>query len=115
MDYWGRYLQSEESSYVLNTSDKGWLSPYALNEMAKEAGGDNFVDLFAVRSTDVKQKLGYTSWDDFFTRKFKPGIRPVASPDDDDVMLTPVNLPHSVLRMMYHLKLSSGLKDSHIH
>lgn len=83
LDYWGRYLQSEESSYVLNTSDKGWLSPYALNEMAKEAGGDNFVDLFAVRSTDVKQKLGYTSWDDFFTRKFKPGIRPVASPDDD--------------------------------
>ena len=86
LDYWGRYLQSEESSYVLNTSDKGWLSPYALNEMAKEAGGDNSADLFAVRSTDVKQKLGYTSWDDFFTRKFKPGIRPVASPDDDDVI-----------------------------
>ncbi|KRL23193.1 phosphatidylserine decarboxylase family protein [Lactobacillus gallinarum] len=86
LDYWGRYLQSEDSSYVLNTSDKGWLSPYALNEMAKEAGGDNSADLFAVRSTDVKQKLGYTSWDDFFTRKFKPGIRPVASPDDDDVI-----------------------------
>lgn len=60
LDYWGRYLQSEDSSYVLNTSDKGWLSSYALNEMAKEADGDNFLDLFAVRSTDVKQKLGYT-------------------------------------------------------
>lgn len=101
MDYWGRYLQSEESSYVLNTSDKGWLSPYALNEMAKEAGGDNFVDLFAVRSTDVKQKLGYTSWDDFFTRKFKPGIRPVASPDDDDVIANacesaPFRMAHDV-------------------
>ena len=84
--------------------------------MAKEAGGDNSADLFAVRSTDVKQKLGYTSWDDFFTRKFKPCIRPVASPDDDDVrLLMPVNLHHSVLRMMYHLKLSSGLRDSHIH
>lgn len=101
LDYWGRYLQSEESSYVLNTSDKGWLSPYALNEMAKEAGGDNFVDLFAVRSTDVKQKLGYTSWDDFFTRKFKPGIRPVASPDDDDVIANacesaPFRMAHDV-------------------
>lgn len=101
LDYWGRYLQSEESSYVLNTSDKGWLSPYALNEMAKEAGGDNFVDLFAVRSTDVKQKLGYTSWDDFFTRKFKPGIRPVASPDDDDVIANacesaPFRIAHDV-------------------
>lgn len=101
LDYWGRYLQSEESSYVLNTSDKGWLSPYALNEIAKEAGGDNFVDLFAVRSTDVKQKLGYTSWDDFFTRKFKPGIRPVASPDDDDVIANacesaPFRIAHDV-------------------
>ena len=101
LDYWGRYLQSEDSSYVLNTSDKGWLSPYALNEMAKEAGGDNFVDLFAVRSTDVKQKLGYTSWDDFFTRKFKPGIRPVASPDDDDVIANacesaPFRIAHDV-------------------
>lgn len=101
LDYWGRYLQSEESSYVLNTSDKRWLSSYALNEMAKEAGGDNFVDLFAVRSTDVKQKLGYTSWDDFFTRKFKPGIRPVASPDDDDVIANacesaPFRMAHDV-------------------
>lgn len=101
LDYWGRYLQSEESSYVLNTSDKRWLSSYALNEMAKEAGGDNFVDLFAVRSTDVKQKLGYTSWDDFFTRKFKPGIRPVASPDDDDVIANacesaPFRIAHDV-------------------
>lgn len=101
LDYWGRYLQSEESSYVLNTSDKGWLSPYALNEMAKEAGGDNFVDVFAVHSTDVKQKLGYTSWDDFFTRKFKPGIRPVASPDDDDVIANacesaPFRIAHDV-------------------
>lgn len=101
LDYWGRYLQSEDSSYVLNTSDKGWLSPYALNEIAKEAGGDNFVDLFAVHSTDVKQKLGYTSWDDFFTRKFKPGIRPVASPDDDDVIANacesaPFRIAHDV-------------------
>ncbi|MBW8038144.1 phosphatidylserine decarboxylase family protein [Lactobacillus helveticus] len=101
LDYWGRYLQSEDSSYVLNTSDKGWLSSYALNEMAKEADGDNFLDLFAVRSTDVKQKLGYTSWDDFFTRKFKAGIRSVASPDDDDVIANacesaPFRIAHDV-------------------
>lgn len=86
LDYWGRYLQSPASSYVLNTSDKGWLSKYALEEMAKEAGGTSFLDLFATRSNDVNEKLGYVSWDDFFTRQFKPGIRPVAAPDDDDVI-----------------------------
>lgn len=86
LDYWGRYLQSPASAYVLNTSDKGWLSQYALDEMAKEAGGSDLLDLFAVRSNDAEKKFGYTSWDDFFTRKFKPGIRPVASPDDNDVI-----------------------------
>lgn len=56
---------------LLNTSDKSWLSNTALNEMAKEAKGDNFLDLFNCRSNDVKQKLGFRSWDDFFTRTFK--------------------------------------------
>ncbi|MCT3603011.1 phosphatidylserine decarboxylase family protein [Lactobacillus acidophilus] len=86
LDYWGHYLQSPASSYVLNTSDKGWLSTYALKEMAKEADGVNFLDLFKTRSKDPEKKLGYVSWDDFFTRKFNPGIRPVAEPDNDDVV-----------------------------
>jgi phosphatidylserine decarboxylase len=29
---------------------------------------------------------GYTSWDDFFTRQLREGVRPVASPDDDSVV-----------------------------
>lgn len=86
LDYWGHYLQSPASSYVLNTSDKGWLSTYALKEMAKEADGVNFLDLFKTRSKDPEKKFGYVSWDDFFTRKFNPGIRPVAEPDNDDVV-----------------------------
>ncbi|MBN3489597.1 phosphatidylserine decarboxylase family protein [Lactobacillus acidophilus] len=86
LDYWGHYLQSPASSYVLNTSDKGWLSTYALKEMAKEADGINFLDLFKTRSKYPEKKFGYVSWDDFFTRKFNPGIRPVAEPDNDDVV-----------------------------
>ena len=86
LDYWGHYLQSPASSYVLNTSDKGWLSTYALKEMAKEADGINFLGLFKTRSKDPEKKFGYVSWDDFFTRKFNPGIRPVAEPDNDDVV-----------------------------
>ncbi|RVU70393.1 MULTISPECIES: phosphatidylserine decarboxylase family protein [Lactobacillus] len=86
LNYWGHYLQTEDSTYVLNTSDKGWLSPTALQEMAKEAKGENFLDLFECRSTDVTQKLGFKSWDDFFTRKFKPGIRPVAGANDENIV-----------------------------
>ncbi len=86
LNYWGRYLQSEDSTYVLNTSDKGWLSNTALNEMAKEAKGDNFLDLFNCRSNDVKQKLGFKSWDDFFTRTFKNDVRPIVNADDPNVI-----------------------------
>lgn len=70
--------------WILQTK-VGFLK-YALDEIAKEAGGSDLLDLFAVRSNDAEKKFGYTSWDDFFTRKFKPGIRPVASPDDNDVI-----------------------------
>jgi phosphatidylserine decarboxylase len=31
---------------------------------------------------------GFASWNDFFTRRFKDGARPVASPDDDKVIVS---------------------------
>ena len=31
---------------------------------------------------------GFASWNDFFTRRFKDGERPVASPDDDNVIIS---------------------------
>ena len=101
LDYWGHYLQSEDSTYVLNTSDKGWLSPYAQKEMAEEAGGENFLDIFNVRSRDVTQKYGFKSWDDFFTRTFKSGVRPVAGADDENVIAkacesAPYRIAHDV-------------------
>jgi phosphatidylserine decarboxylase len=30
---------------------------------------------------------GFRSWDDFFTREFRPGVRPVVSPGDDAVII----------------------------
>lgn len=33
-----------------------------------------------------KEHYGFKSWDDFFTRKLRPEARPVASPDDDNVI-----------------------------
>jgi phosphatidylserine decarboxylase len=33
-----------------------------------------------------KPKYGYTSWDDFFTRQVHDSARPVASPEDDNVI-----------------------------
>ena len=82
LDYWGKFLQTSDSTYVLNTSENGWLSDYALNEMSKVAYGDDFFNLFNCPSEDRTKHLGFTSWDKFFTRTFNPGIRPVQNRDD---------------------------------
>lgn len=82
LNYWGKYLQTPASTYVLNTSKNGWLSDYALNEMSKVADGDNFTTIFKCESDDREKHLGFTSWDNFFTRLFNPGIRPVQDPED---------------------------------
>jgi len=33
-----------------------------------------------------KPHYGFTSWDSFFTRTFKDGKRPIAEPDNDNVI-----------------------------
>jgi phosphatidylserine decarboxylase len=50
-----------------------------------------------------KENHGFTSWDDFFTRLFRDGIRPVASPENDDVIANaceskPYRVAHDVKR-----------------
>ena len=46
LNYWGRYLKSEASTYVLNTSSQGWLGEEALKRMAEKAYGDDFQKVF---------------------------------------------------------------------
>lgn len=86
LDYWGKYLQSEDSVSALNTSSTGWLCPLALESMSKAAYGDNFLELFDCKSDKIEEKYGFKSWDEFFTRTFKEGVRPVAEPGNNDVI-----------------------------
>jgi phosphatidylserine decarboxylase len=75
---WARFLDSQDSLYVLNESHDGWLNPDA----RKALHLDEFV-------TDPHQPfLGFKSWNDFFIRQFKPGARPVACPNDDSVIVS---------------------------
>jgi phosphatidylserine decarboxylase len=34
----------------------------------------------------TKEYWGFKSWDDFFTRQFRPGLRPIASPENNTVI-----------------------------
>ncbi|KAL4900414.1 hypothetical protein BDW74DRAFT_161909 [Aspergillus multicolor] len=89
LDAWGEYLTSSESANVLDDSQYGWFGKIGKENLEHVANipldtNHSFEELFVC---DPSAKYhGYKSWDDFFTRLFRPGIRPVASPDDDAVI-----------------------------
>ena len=76
---WGEFLASPASASVLHTGHGGWLCAEAAAQMRMEE--------FVHDETDAERK-GFRSWNDFFTRRFKAGARPVASPDDDKVVVS---------------------------
>ncbi|RAH80157.1 phosphatidylserine decarboxylase [Aspergillus japonicus CBS 114.51] len=76
---WTVYLKSPESASVLTDEDGGWFNDAALPE-----GRDTFFRQYKCEPDDIH--YGYQSWDQFFTREFREGVRPVAGPDDDNVI-----------------------------
>jgi phosphatidylserine decarboxylase len=75
---WCEFLSSRDSLYVLNESASGWKSP----EAQRTVGIDQY------EHDPQDEHWGFASWNDFFTRRFKDGVRPVASPEDDGVIVS---------------------------
>lgn len=113
---WGKFLTSEESAkQALGDDASGWFSTSGKKELtftANAASGteQSFETLFHCDST--RPYHGYTSWDNFFTRtfRFEDGVRPVADPEDDNVIANaceskPYNLAHNAqLRDRFWIK-----------
>jgi len=80
LNTWGRFLSSSDSAYVLNDDPhKGWFGADALLAMP------DFERQFVC--DPGRPHWGFRSWDDFFTREFRPDARPVAGADDDRVIV----------------------------
>jgi phosphatidylserine decarboxylase len=75
---WCEFLSSADSRYVLNDSPSGWKSG-----PARQAIG---IDQYQHDPED--EYWGFTSWNDFFTRRLADGARPVDAPDDDRVIVS---------------------------
>jgi phosphatidylserine decarboxylase len=93
LDAWAEFLNGPDSLYVLNDSPEGWMS-----EKAREVVG---IDQF--EHDPAADHWGFTSWNDFFTRRLREGARPVDSPDDDAVVVsacesTPYRISRDVAR-----------------
>lgn len=79
LNQWGVYLKSPDSTYVLSDDPtSGWFGRDALEAMP------GFAEDY--KCDPSAPHYGFTSWDDFFTRVFREGIRPVASPEDDNII-----------------------------
>ena len=82
LNAWGTYLSSPDSCSVLSDDPRsGWFGADAMKDMPD-------FDKHFVCEPRAPHK-GFPSWDDFFTRRFRPGFRPVAAPDDDAVVANP--------------------------
>ena len=102
--YWSQFLVSPASTYVLTEQPRKvspttvalpWLGTQAQSEMvgvAQQARGDgsnptpsSFSEIFNCNPS--QPFYGFQSWDGFFTRTFKHGVRPVSAPGDDNVVV----------------------------
>ncbi|KAK0231733.1 phosphatidylserine decarboxylase-like protein [Armillaria nabsnona] len=77
-DVWASFLTSSESRYVLTTDTTGWFGPGA------SAAMPGFAEKYVCDPS--AEYYGFKSWDDFFTRLFRPGVRPVMFPDNDGIV-----------------------------
>lgn len=113
LNEWGKFLQSSKSAEVLGDHKQGWFGEIGRKDMMQVANAPNgtsyaFDEFF---ECDPKAKHhGFKSWDHFFTRKFRPEVRPVAEPDNDNVIANACeskvfNVAHNVkLREKFWIK-----------
>jgi len=96
LNQWARFLSSGDSTHVLGDDPRhGWFGEDA--RIAMPTFDRDF------QCEPAKPHHGFKSWDDFFTREFRPGVRPVERPGDDAVI---VNACESApFRIARHVRL----------
>jgi phosphatidylserine decarboxylase len=86
MDVWTTFLKSPASTTVLENQPHAWFGDEALKALGEDGSvGDKpytFEELYECKPNEPYH--GFKSWDDFFTREFKPGVRPVAYADGNN-------------------------------
>ena len=94
LDEYGSFLDSPASLSVLNDSPTGWKSKAAMEKLN--------MDQYQYDPND--EHWGFKSWNDFFTRKLKPGVRPIAEPNNNKVIVSACdsnvyNIQHNVKKV----------------
>jgi len=93
-DVWSAYLTSPPSCSVLSTADNGWFGPKAQKALP------DFAQTFVCDPN--APYYGFTSWDNFFTRIFQPGKRPVYFANNNAIVNSACE--SAVYRIARHVK-----------
>ncbi|PBK93284.1 phosphatidylserine decarboxylase [Armillaria gallica] len=80
LDAWGTYLMTPDSNKTLTDADDGWFSSAAIAVLEDKDRG-KFNATYVCPDPDAVNR-GFTSWDEFFTRKVQAEARPVDVPED---------------------------------
>ncbi|EGX89680.1 phosphatidylserine decarboxylase family protein [Cordyceps militaris CM01] len=94
LNEWAAFLGSRDSLVYVKNGSTGWLGKDSLAELESVANLEpgtkaSFADLFECDAED--------EYYDFFTRRFRPHVRPVAEPHDDGVIVNACeSVPHTV-------------------
>lgn len=112
LDAWGEFLTSPPSAAVLNNGETGWFGRVGMNALEDHANVGKTSRRFheSYVCDERAEHYGFTSWDAFFTRAFRVGVRPVARPEDDDCIVNacesmPYNTSRNIqLRSRFWLK-----------
>lgn len=92
LNYWCGFLSGPYSRTHLNTTaPDGWFCPEAVKKM----------DMPQFLCEPQQPYWGFHSWNDFFTRQFRPDARPVADPENSKIVISaceasPYNILHDV-------------------
>lgn len=103
LDTWGHYLMdpNEDSNAVLNTGEEGWFSTVGLTSLETHLGTWTFNQTYHTPNPNADNR-GYVSWDDFFTREFQPGRRPVDFQENKTLIHSACE--STVYRIAYNVK-----------
>ncbi|MCJ1281633.1 hypothetical protein MMC26_000954 [Xylographa opegraphella] len=103
LNAWVEFLCSPESAQVLGNDSDGWFGETGKTDLTATANigvtSYKFEDMYVCEPS--AKYYGFKSWDAFFTRAFKEGIRPVAGADDPNVITNvceskPYNIAYGV-------------------
>ncbi|KAK5074972.1 hypothetical protein LTS08_005450 [Lithohypha guttulata] len=91
LNVWGEYLKSEDSREPSLSDKFGWFTDSGRKDLATVANlgeeSDKALPFEQMFQCDPSKPYhGYKSWDDFFTREFHWDKRPVAEPENQNVI-----------------------------